>query len=175
MDANQWWTYFWSSIHRWGNVTLMFDGVLLVIIYYFYLLFESCLSIIFSNHLSSHSFLIWIQEELWLCFSHLCLCCSTNRWVLCLERQLRCLHLSALNASKAVDRVDNNTLFKKLVARNSPQCLLQFIGTAIEMLLFDGAVHVVSCSLDVYFGVPEWGVLPPLFFNLYVHDLICRF
>jgi hypothetical protein len=31
MDAKQWWTYIWSSVYRGGNVTLMFDSLLLLI------------------------------------------------------------------------------------------------------------------------------------------------
>jgi Reverse transcriptase (RNA-dependent DNA polymerase) len=83
--------------------------------------------------------------------------------------------LSTLDASKAFDRVDHNTLFQKIDARTIPQCFINIIRdwySKINAVVRWGGV--LSCSFRVYNGVRRGGVLSPLLFNVYIDDLICR-
>jgi len=79
-----------------------------------------------------------------------------------------CVHLSAIDASKAFDRVDHNILFRKLAARDSPQFFINIIMNWYSKL--NAVVRwscVVSYSFAVYCGVRQGGVLIIKLMNWY--------
>jgi len=85
------------------------------------------------------------------------------------------VYLSALDATKAFDRVDHNILIKKLVARGAPWCFIWIIKNWYSKL--NAVVRwngVLSHSFSVGRGVRQGGVLSPLMFNVYIDDLIRR-
>ena len=82
------------------------------------------------------------------------------------------VHLSFLDASKAFDRINHDTLFKKLVNRNVPAYivrLLVFWYSHQQMFVKWG--NVMSSVFTVSNGVRQGGVLSPYLFNVYMDGL----
>ena len=85
------------------------------------------------------------------------------------------MHVSFLDASKAFDRVDHDTLFRILKGRNVPNNVLK----VLEFLYcnqkcqvsWDGVLSKEFCSTR---GVKQGGVLSPHFFNVYMDELSDR-
>ena len=83
--------------------------------------------------------------------------------------------MAAIDATKAFDRVCHVKLFKKLVERNVPHCLIAVLWDWYDKLyavvIWNGAT---SRMFPVKCGVRQGGVLSPWLFNIYVDDLIAR-
>ena len=82
------------------------------------------------------------------------------------------VYLSFLDASKAFDRINHDTLFKKLVNRNVPAYivrLLVFWYSHQQMFVKWG--NVMSSVFTVSNGVRQGGVLSPYLFNVYMDGL----
>jgi len=77
-----------------------------------------------------------------------------------------------LDASKAFDRLNHWTLFKKLINRNFRTFLLRIIMLwyrTQEMFVRWG--DILSEGFTVINGVKQGGILSPLLFNVYTNDL----
>ena len=82
------------------------------------------------------------------------------------------VYLCFLDASKAFDRINHDTLFKKLVNRNVPAYivrLLVFWYSHQQMFVKWG--NVTSSVFTVSNGVRQGGVLSPYLFNVYMDGL----
>ena len=82
------------------------------------------------------------------------------------------VYLCFLDASKAFDRINHDTLFKKLVNRNVPAYivrLLVFWYSHQQMFVKWG--NVMSSGFTVSNGVRQGGVLSPYLFNVYIDGL----
>ena len=95
------------------------------------------------------------------------------------KSQSSSVYVCFMDASKAFDRVNHWTLFKKTLLIET--CLtflsgVQFIGTERNMLVSDGAQLAQKC-FTVSNGVRHGGILSPLFFNVYLDglsDILCK-
>lgn len=77
-----------------------------------------------------------------------------------------------LDASKAFDKVEHFTLFRKLINRGVPRCLIRLLlfWYKNQMLCVRWAGKVSSC-FHVLNGVKQGGILSPYLFNVYMDDL----
>ena len=83
------------------------------------------------------------------------------------------VYITALDASKAFDRVDHSKLFDKLIKRGTPYCfvgvLRDWYGKLYCQVRWNG---YLSSMFTVTCGVRQGGVLSPLLFNVYTDELI---
>jgi hypothetical protein len=81
--------------------------------------------------------------------------------------------ITAVDASKAFDRVNHVKLVTKLQERNVPACLINVISSWYNKLYsvvrWNGTL---SKKFQVRCGVRQGGILSPILFNIYVDDLI---
>ena len=83
------------------------------------------------------------------------------------------VYVCALDASKAFDRVNLLTLFKKLFKRNMCPLFLRFlIHSYCNQNMRIKWNTAISCSFATSNGVKQGGVLSPLLFNVYLDELI---
>ena len=84
------------------------------------------------------------------------------------------VYICYLDASKAFDRINHWTLFKKLLHRSIPVVIIRII-----MYWYTQQTFVVqwgsylSSSFMCSNGVRQGGILSPIFFNIYVDELSC--
>ena len=92
---------------------------------------------------------------------------------MCIRDSGSTVYFSALDASKAFDRVTHSKLFDKTIERNVPHCFIRvfhnWYSKLVSVVKWNG---VFSYPFSVYCGVRQGGVLSPLLFNIYVDDLI---
>ena len=83
------------------------------------------------------------------------------------------VYLSALDASKAFDRVDHRTQFTKLHDRHVPLCIIKVLanwyGKLFASVRWNG---IFSSKLSILCGVRQCSVLSPILFHIYVRVLI---
>ena len=81
--------------------------------------------------------------------------------------------VTAVDASKAFDRLDHSVLVRKLVSRKVPACFTRIISCWYSKLYSSVRWHsVLSAEFRVLCGVRQGGILSPILFNLYVDELI---
>jgi len=84
-----------------------------------------------------------------------------------------CVHIACLDASKAFDRVLHGRLLSKMRERDFPECFVLLVSNWYSKL--SSVVRwngVYSSAFKVITGVCQGGILSPLYFNMYVDDLI---
>ena len=82
------------------------------------------------------------------------------------------MFICCMDASKAFDRVNHWTLFKKLILRGVPLIFIRLIVywyRSQHVCVKWGSV--VSSNFTVLNGVRQGGILSPWFFNIYIDDL----
>ena len=82
------------------------------------------------------------------------------------------IYICYLDASKAFDRINHWTLFKKLLHRGLPLLIVRlfvFWYTSQHFVIQWG--QCLSQKINVTNGVRQGGILSPIFFNVYVDDL----
>ena len=82
-------------------------------------------------------------------------------------------YVCTMDASKAFDRVNLLTLFKKLFKRNTCSLFLRFfIYSYCNQKMHIKWNAAISCSFDTSNGIKQGGVLSPLLFNVYLDEPI---
>ena len=83
------------------------------------------------------------------------------------------VYMTAVDASKAFDRLSHKILMNKLHARKLPLCFINVIknwyGKLRSAVRWNG---IFSTVFSVTCGVRQGGILSPILFNLYVDELI---
>jgi hypothetical protein len=80
--------------------------------------------------------------------------------------------ISFLDASKAFDRLNHWTLFRKLLSRNVPLYIVRILMTwYTTQTVFVRWGSVLSSQFNISNGVRQGGILSPLLFNVYMDDL----
>ena len=83
------------------------------------------------------------------------------------------MYITAVDASKALDRLNHKILFDKLLARDIPHCfaaiLRDWYSKLTSVVRWNG---VLSSSFAVTCGVRQCGILSPILFHVYVDELI---
>ena len=83
------------------------------------------------------------------------------------------VYVTAVDASKAFDRLDHRILFDKLIRRNIPYCFVAILrdwySKLTSVVRWNG---ILSTSFAVTCGVRQGGILSPFLFNVYVNELI---
>ena len=83
------------------------------------------------------------------------------------------VYVTAVDASKAFDRLDHRVLVRKVVLREVPACFIRIISCWYSKLFSSVRWHsVMSNEFRVLCGVRQGGILSPILFNLYVDELI---
>ena len=85
------------------------------------------------------------------------------------------VHACVLDCSKAFDKIQHNVLFKKLHAKGLPpivvRIIMQMYIHSSAQVKWDGKT---SSSFNTSNGVRQGSVISPLFFTLYVDELIAK-
>jgi len=85
------------------------------------------------------------------------------------------MFITAVDASKAFDRLDHCKLINKLRDRNLPSCFVRVISSWYSKLYSVVRWNSVYSSVyKVRAGVRQGGILSPILFNVYVDNLIVR-
>jgi hypothetical protein len=83
------------------------------------------------------------------------------------------VYLSALDASKAFDRLDHNILVSKLLNRSVPVCFIKVVSNWYSKITATVRWNdFFSYSFSLSAGVRQGGVLSPILFNVYLDDII---
>ena len=101
----------------------------------------------------------------------MCICSEGGFIILCYKSNQCFLHF--LDATKAFDRINYCKLFRLLLKRDFPACILQ----VLLCFYTNNFVRVSWCGLfSEYFlamnGVKQGGVLSPVLFCVYIDDLL---
>jgi len=83
------------------------------------------------------------------------------------------VYVSAVDASKAFDRINHHTLFSKLMDRQLPICCIKMLANWYSKLYSSVRWNgVIGSYFKVLCGVRQGGILSPILFNIYVDVLI---
>ena len=131
--------------------------------------FEHVLKLVFGEHLSTSPYQFGFKKRHSTVHALYCLKTTINYYV---DNGSR-VFCSFLDASKAFDRLVHSGLFLKLMEKGVPKIFLDIIMTWYDGLqcrvLWDGHYSEWFC---ITAGVRQGGVLSPIFYSLYVNELI---
>ena len=132
-------------------------------------IFETCLLQKFEIYFNSHDLQFGFKSK----FGCSAALFGAQQVVQYFSTRGSCVHIACLDAIKAFDRVDHGRMLSKLKDRGFPDCFVYLISNWYSKLTsvvrWNG---VYSSAFKVHTGVCQGGILSPLFFNMYVDDLI---
>ena len=108
--------------------------------------------------------------------------CSTNTCTFVMKETISYyvnngshVYAAFLDATKAFDRINYCRLFKLLLKREIPPCIIRLIMTMYtNQQMFVKWNDSISKFFDVSNGVKQGGVLSPILFCIYVDELLCE-
>lgn len=132
-------------------------------------IFEGCLLMKFESYLYSNDLQLGFKKNLG-CGPALF---TVQQVVKYFTSRGSTVFVTAVDASKAFDRLDHNILLAKLRSRKLPNCFIRVIACWYSKL-YSSVVwnSFLSTEFRVRAGVRQGGILSPILFNLYVDDLI---
>jgi Reverse transcriptase (RNA-dependent DNA polymerase) len=132
-------------------------------------IFEGCLLLKFQPFLYSSDLQLGFKKDIG-CGPALFMFQQTVKYFRSLNSTV---FVTAVDASKAFDRINHFTLLQKLRERALPACFIRVISCWYEKLYSVVRWHCVySREFKVCAGVRQGGILSPILFNVYVDNLI---
>ena len=133
-------------------------------------IFETCMLYKFNEYFYSHDLQFGFKRKLG-CNAALFGAQQVFRYF---TSRRSCVHIACLDASKAFDRVLRDRLLSKIRQRGLPECFVLLVvsnwySKLKSVIRWNG---VYSSAFRVFTGVCQGGILSPLYFNIYVDDLI---
>ena len=132
-------------------------------------IFELCILSIIENYICTHDHQFGFKEQH---ATDMCIYTvkSVNKYF---TRQNSPVYTCFLDAFITFDRISHWTLFKKLIACNTPVLIVRILifGTKGSPFVSNGAKRT-SEYFSIINGVRQGGVLPPRLFAIYMNDLL---
>jgi len=131
--------------------------------------FESCILLKFQSYLGSSDLQIGFKKDLG-CGPALFLFQQVVKYF---NSRNSSVYVTAVDASKAFDRISHSKLMNKLRERKLPFCVIRVLACWYSKLYSVVRWNsVYSKEFKVSSGVRQGGILSPILFNVYVDDLI---
>ena len=128
-----------------------------------------------------HIILLWLEECLWTTDNQfgfksghstdLCIY-ALSELIEYFKSRSTSVYVAFLDASKAFDKINHCTLFRKLIHRNVPMYLIKILCYRYQHQLMSVRWgYSISNVFNVINGVRQGGILSPKLFNIYIDVL----